>query len=116
MWRFGRVLVRRRIRFGRTSNCVIASCSFFFRLVGMASVFRRAVDLAKEARMRGFWGTFQALKGKKLGMASCLVGTDKLGNRYYENKNVRYGRERWVEYRELETGEQLDSMNVPPEW
>lgn len=27
-----------------------------------------------------------------------LVGTDKLGNKYYENKSYFYGRNRWVEY------------------
>jgi NADH:ubiquinone oxidoreductase subunit len=28
----------------------------------------------------------------------CLMGTDKYGNKYYENKRFFYGRNRWVEY------------------
>ena len=27
-----------------------------------------------------------------------LVGTDKYGNKYYQNKRFFYGRNRWVEY------------------
>lgn len=27
-----------------------------------------------------------------------LVGTDKYGNKYYENPKYFYGRNRWVEY------------------
>lgn len=27
-----------------------------------------------------------------------LVGTDKYGNQYYENKIYFYGRNRWIEY------------------
>lgn len=27
-----------------------------------------------------------------------LVGTDKYGNKYYENPHYFYGRNRWVEY------------------
>lgn len=27
-----------------------------------------------------------------------LVGTDKYGNKYYENNRYFYGRNRWVEY------------------
>lgn len=27
-----------------------------------------------------------------------LVGNDKFGNKYYENKRFFYGRNRWVEY------------------
>ncbi|XP_050314220.1 probable NADH dehydrogenase [ubiquinone] 1 alpha subcomplex subunit 12 [Anthonomus grandis grandis] len=44
-----------------------------------------------------------------------LVGTDKYGNKYYENKAYFYGRNRWVEYAE-HVGINYDASQVPAEW
>ncbi|KAE8748373.1 hypothetical protein FOCC_FOCC005009, partial [Frankliniella occidentalis] len=45
----------------------------------------------------------------------CLVGTDQFGNKYYENNNYFFGRNRWVEYN-LAVGYDYDASMVPPEW
>ncbi|KAI9021201.1 NADH dehydrogenase 1 alpha subcomplex subunit 12 [Hyaloraphidium curvatum] len=42
------------------------------------------------------------------------VGSDALGNEYYENLNEELGRERWVEYKQWSWGGQADK--VTPEW
>ncbi|XP_066255793.1 probable NADH dehydrogenase [ubiquinone] 1 alpha subcomplex subunit 12 [Euwallacea similis] len=44
-----------------------------------------------------------------------LVGTDKYGNKYYENKMYFYGRNRWVEYAP-KYGLEYDGSQVPAEW
>ncbi|KAI5700144.1 hypothetical protein M8J76_005711 [Diaphorina citri] len=44
-----------------------------------------------------------------------LVGVDKLGNKYYENKHYFYGRNRWVVYHE-KFGLNYDGSLVPAEW
>ncbi|CAH1382668.1 hypothetical protein MTP99_006656 [Tenebrio molitor] len=45
----------------------------------------------------------------------CLMGTDKYGNKYYENKRFFYGRNRWVEYAPYYNLE-YDGSQVPAEW
>lgn len=49
-----------------------------------------------------------------------LVGTDKNGNKYYENRSAPYGRHRWVEYPHVRGwwGVELkqDGSMVSPEW
>ncbi|KAF2077302.1 hypothetical protein CYY_001368 [Polysphondylium violaceum] len=42
-----------------------------------------------------------------------LIGTDKVGNRYFENKEEIYGRHRWVEYANRSDP---DPTTIPPEW
>ncbi|XP_018560966.1 probable NADH dehydrogenase [ubiquinone] 1 alpha subcomplex subunit 12 [Anoplophora glabripennis] len=44
-----------------------------------------------------------------------LVGTDKYGNKYYENPMYFYGRNRWVEYAPY-YGLEYDGSQVPAEW
>lgn len=44
-----------------------------------------------------------------------LVGTDKYGNKYYENNRFFYGRNRWVEYAPYYALE-YDGSQVPAEW
>ncbi|XP_076255533.1 putative NADH dehydrogenase [ubiquinone] 1 alpha subcomplex subunit 12 [Rhynchophorus ferrugineus] len=44
-----------------------------------------------------------------------LVGTDKYGNQYYENKSYFYGRNRWIEYAP-KYGFDYDGSQVPAEW
>jgi NADH:ubiquinone oxidoreductase subunit len=47
--------------------------------------------------------------------AGTLVGTDKYGNKYYENPAQFYGRNRWVEYAEYKNLE-YDGSQIPAEW
>ncbi|KAK3912855.1 putative NADH dehydrogenase [ubiquinone] 1 alpha subcomplex subunit 12 [Frankliniella fusca] len=45
----------------------------------------------------------------------CLVGIDQFGNKYYENNNYFFGRNRWVEYSPA-VGLDYDASMVPAEW
>ncbi|XP_067624907.1 probable NADH dehydrogenase [ubiquinone] 1 alpha subcomplex subunit 12 [Eurosta solidaginis] len=44
-----------------------------------------------------------------------LVGTDKYGNRYYENPYYFYGRNRWVEYAD-HLNLEYDGSQIPADW
>ncbi|CAD7079685.1 unnamed protein product [Hermetia illucens] len=44
-----------------------------------------------------------------------LVGTDKYGNKYYENPYYFYGRNRWVEYTD-HVNMDYDGSQIPAEW
>jgi NADH:ubiquinone oxidoreductase subunit len=44
-----------------------------------------------------------------------LVGADKYGNKYFENNQYFYGRNRWVEYA-AKVGVEYDGSQVPAEW
>ncbi|KAF9364442.1 hypothetical protein BGX34_001542 [Mortierella sp. NVP85] len=48
-----------------------------------------------------------------------LVGTDKFGNKYYENLNESYGRTRWVQFAKEDTyfsRAEMNASQVPAEW
>lgn len=47
--------------------------------------------------------------------AGTLVGSDKYGNKYYENGYYFFGRNRWVEYAEHKNLE-YDGSQIPAEW
>ncbi|XP_066589051.1 NADH dehydrogenase [ubiquinone] 1 alpha subcomplex subunit 12 [Prorops nasuta] len=44
-----------------------------------------------------------------------LVGTDELGNRYYENSSFFFGRDRWVVYN-IKFNKSYDASMISPEW
>ena len=44
-----------------------------------------------------------------------LVGTDKYGNKYFNNPRYFYGRDRWVIYNE-KVGVEYDGSMIPAEW
>ncbi|KAG9292430.1 hypothetical protein G9A89_015300 [Geosiphon pyriformis] len=44
--------------------------------------------------------------------AGSLIGVDQFGNKYFENKEETYGRDRWVEYNHPSD----DPTSIPPEW
>lgn len=44
-----------------------------------------------------------------------LVGTDKFGNKYFENPYYFVPRNRWVEYNE-KVGLNYNASQIPPEW
>ncbi|KAB7505432.1 putative NADH dehydrogenase [ubiquinone] 1 alpha subcomplex subunit 12 [Armadillidium nasatum] len=48
-------------------------------------------------------------------MDGTLVGTDNFGNKYFENKNNMFGRDRWVEY-SPHVGMDYDGSQVSVEW
>ncbi|XP_033646957.1 NADH dehydrogenase [ubiquinone] 1 alpha subcomplex subunit 12-like [Asterias rubens] len=58
-----------------------------------------------------FW---KILRGDDLRLG-VLVGTDKFGNKYFENEKYIQSRHRWVEYRQDKYWN-LDASMVPAEW
>ena len=44
-----------------------------------------------------------------------LVGTDKFGNKYFENPRFKYGSDRWVRYSD-KVGLEYDGSQIPAEW
>lgn len=47
--------------------------------------------------------------------AGRLIGSDKYGNKYYEDPSMFYGRNRWVEYTDHKNLE-YDASQIPAEW
>lgn len=48
-----------------------------------------------------------------------LIGTDVHGNKYYENKDLGYGRSRWIVYADQYIGtpySKYSPTSIPPEW
>ena len=42
-----------------------------------------------------------------------LVGTDRNGNKYYQNLDYPFGQSRWVEYADIHN---YEPTSIPPEW
>ncbi len=81
--------------------------------MSLASKFQSAATIVKQNG--GLWKTlcgFYRLDDVKDGE---LVGTDRNGNRYYQNKRYFVGRSRWVVYNE-KYGLDYDGSMIAPEW
>jgi len=69
----------------------------------------------------GFAGAYNNLRMMTvMRTGGTLVGTDHLGNHYYENKDAPYGRSRWCEM-PTPSGvwaieDKYDGSQIPPEW
>ncbi|XP_063783678.1 NADH dehydrogenase [ubiquinone] 1 alpha subcomplex subunit 12 isoform X2 [Pseudophryne corroboree] len=82
-----------------------------------AQLVRRALQQVRAHG--GLWGSFwQILRVSDL-KTGTLVGVDKYGNKYYEDKRNFFGRHRWVEYTSEMNGKptywDVDGSMVPPE-
>ncbi|KAM3589625.1 hypothetical protein VKS41_000483 [Umbelopsis sp. WA50703] len=55
------------------------------------------------------WRQLQFIGDTKYG---ALIGTDSVGNKYFENNDEIYGRERWVEY----ASNDPDPAQITPDW
>lgn len=65
----------------------------------------------------GVVGTFRKLYKTRTLKFGALIGTDKYGNKYYENRvDYAYGQHRWVEYAGDKSFYQVDPSHVPAEW
>lgn len=71
------------------------------------------IAAAKQFGWKDVWAQMRQCKDAKVGT---LVGTDALGNRYYENKNEQFGRDRWVVYNTKDIHMDYDPALVPAEW
>lgn len=73
----------------------------------------RLKDMVKQAGgVRKSFGKLALMSTLKDGR---LVGADKYGNKYYENRYYFMGRSRWVEYAEHKNFD-YDASQVPAEW
>lgn len=72
----------------------------------MAFIWRRVREVG--GIRNSFW-TLLRLRDLRAG---ALVGTDEFGNKYYENKDYFFGRDRWVYYARRD----YDASQVPSEW
>eukprot|EP00164_Ancoracysta_twista_P004008 GFYU01005380.1.p1 GENE.GFYU01005380.1~~GFYU01005380.1.p1 ORF type:complete len:161 (+),score=41.84 GFYU01005380.1:54-536(+) len=75
----------------------------------------RAVSiLMRNTQKNGWKDSFKKLYTQKEIRVGSLVGTDELGNKYYEGsgETVKRGQERWVEYKDWD----YDGSAVPAEW
>lgn len=79
----------------------------------MAGVSKAARALLSEAKARGTWGTIRAIKMNKFGTLQYLVGEDAQGNRFFDNPGDTFGRDRWVEYKDVKN---FDSCSISPGW
>uniref|UniRef100_A0A7S1HGH3 NADH dehydrogenase [ubiquinone] 1 alpha subcomplex subunit 12 n=1 Tax=Hemiselmis andersenii TaxID=464988 RepID=A0A7S1HGH3_HEMAN len=59
------------------------------------------------------WMQLRQCKEVKLGTH---VGTDQNGNRYYENKDEQFGKDRWVVYNTVQQHMDYDPGTVTAEW
>ncbi|XP_073429326.1 NADH dehydrogenase [ubiquinone] 1 alpha subcomplex subunit 12 [Dendrobates tinctorius] len=81
-------------------------------------VVRRALQQVRAHG--GLTGSFwQVLRSGDL-KTGTLIGIDKYGNKYFEDKRYFFGRHRWVEYTIEMNGKytywNVDGSMVPPEW
>ncbi len=81
--------------------------------MSLTSKFQNAANIIRQNG--GLWKTvclYYRVDDAKDGQ---LVGTDRHGNRYYQNKRYIIGRSRWVIYSE-KFGLDYDASMISPEW
>lgn len=81
--------------------------------MSLSSKFANASAIIKQHG--GFWKTMQMLYRVDDVKDGELIGTDRNGNRYYQNKRYFIGRSRWVIYNE-KVGLDYDASQIAPEW
>ncbi|KPP74292.1 NADH dehydrogenase-like, partial [Scleropages formosus] len=91
---------------------------FRLKMAEYIQVFRRALgQLGGHGGIRGLFYQLFRINDLKTG---ALIGVDKYGNKYYEDKRYFFGRHRWVIYTEEMNGKRtvwdVDGSMVPSEW
>lgn len=71
------------------------------------------LKLMRSLREFGWRGTLKKLYVYGDLKFGTIVGTDKFGNMYFENKDLPYGQHRWIEYADIHN---FDASQIPPEW
>ena len=81
--------------------------------LSMNSVSAPLAKLQRSVSEVGWWGT--AIKLYTIGdiKFGVLKGTDKFGNKYYEDVEQPFGQHRWVEYADIHDP---DASMIQPEW
>ena len=82
-------------------------------MAGIARVFREQLNVVKA--VGGYRNAFKKLLRESNVRTGTLVGTDQYGNKYYENNNYMFSRNRFVEYPYIDR-HTYDGSQVPPEW
>mmetsp|Transcript_18964 Transcript_18964/g.19084 ORF Transcript_18964/g.19084 Transcript_18964/m.19084 type:complete len:186 (+) Transcript_18964:98-655(+) len=79
----------------------------------MNSLHAPFTKLSRAVKERGWWGVviqLYTIGDLKFGE---LKGSDKFGNKYYENIELPYGQHRWVEFSNIHDP---DATMIQPEW
>ena len=63
----------------------------------------------------GYGNAFRRLLREGNVRTGTLVGTDQFGNKYYENNNYMFSRNRFVEF-PYKGRYEFDATQIPPEW
>ncbi|NP_001028275.1 NADH dehydrogenase [ubiquinone] 1 alpha subcomplex subunit 12 [Danio rerio] len=87
-------------------------------MAGYATLMRRFVgEFTGHGGVKGFLVQLFRVQETKTG---ALIGTDKYGNKYYEDNRFFFGRHRWVIYTTEMNGKNtfwdVDGSMVPAEW
>jgi len=77
------------------------------------SPFKAIREGVKKFGAMDVWKQIRQCKEMKMGT---LVGEDEHGNRYFENKDEQFGRDRWVVYNTGTQHMDYDPATVPAKW
>ncbi len=82
-------------------------------MAGLVRALRQQLDVLKA--VGGVGNAFRRLLREGNVRTGTLVGTDQFGNKYYENNNYMFSRNRFVEY-PYKGRFDYDGSQIPPEW
>ena len=91
------------------------------RLVNLTLAYNKAVAIFRYLLTYGPGRLFTKLRVENEFKVGKVVGKDQFGNTYYENKDLMYSRDRWVEWPKrgpwtFQTRDQMEATEIPPEW
>lgn len=84
-----------------------------YNVLANGSLFGPFRKLQRSLKERGWKGCLEQLYTVGDLKFGELKGTDKFGNRYYEDLELPYGQHRWVEYADIHN---YDASMIQPEW
>ncbi len=93
--------------------CGNPTLASIFKMAGLARAVREQLNVLKS--VGGAKNAFLRLLREGNVRTGTLIGTDQHGNKYYENNNYMFSRNRFVEY-PYQGRHDFDASQIPPEW
>ena len=87
--------------------------SLVHKMAAIIRVIQEQLNVVKS--VGGYKNAFRRLLREGNVRTGTLVGTDQHGNKYYENNNYMFTRNRFVEYPYKDRYD-FDGSQIPPEW